>query len=161
MGTSQYVYEMVQGSLGRTRHQVHGAGSTCTLTKRQPLPRRRLNRSATLTVQGVLFGFRVWDVPRSRARSFPYPNHALDKFFAVCYHLFDLMLSWMLSKVNFTSHIRPVTYKHTIISQTLCFSSLLCLPVSFVLTVLFSVYMDEIFYVNRSPERHGLFSWCL
>jgi hypothetical protein len=95
MGTPQRVHEMVQGGLGRARHQVHRAGSTYTLTKRQSLPRSWVTRRTTFAVQRVLFRFRIWDVPRRRPRSFPYPNHALDKHFRPLRHK---MLSCMISK---------------------------------------------------------------
>lgn len=109
---------MVQGSFGRTRHQVHGADPTYTLAERQSLPRCRATRSATFSVQRVLFGFCVWDVPRCSPRSLPYSNHAIDKNLSLLPSLQPPLLSWMLSKINFTPYIRSIIYKHTIIFQT-------------------------------------------
>ena len=95
MGTSQRVYEMVQGSLGRARHQVHRTGSTYTLAKGQSFPRPRVRRGTTLRFQGILFGFRIRNVPRCIPRSFPTPNHALNKR---PHSLRLKMLSCLLSK---------------------------------------------------------------
>ena len=104
MGTPQRIYEMVQGSLGRARHQIHCTGPTYTLAKRQPLPRFWATRSATLRFQRVLFGFCLRDVPRRRPRSFSTQNHALDK------HIFIFplprlrMFPQMLSKTFHSVH---------------------------------------------------------